>query len=268
MDNLPGGQDQPLSEALILWCDKQRLTAVIEAQAFFSEAELRHMSRVALGGAPVLAQTRQSRSHDQEQYARRALDDAWDILIEDFQRRIQTNLIYLTGVETRPTRQEARRVIPNVWAADFDFDFFKDAVTVALKYRFVAVTASTNVPQLPATPQVATPAKVSITPEAIAKLTDEQVLALLEAHADWVTKNDGPFIAPTKVSFGPIIRRKMEYRAASGELEPTLIDEMKWLAAWIATKVNGYHTPTPKPLANALRNAYRVCKAQSKGMKP
>ena len=266
MSEAPNLSNQPLGEALILWCDKDRLAAVIEAQAFFLEEELRDRKRLPLGGASVLAATRRNRTADQERYAYRQLDIAWDILIEDFQRRIQAGEIYISGIQTRPKRQENRNLIPNGWAADFEFDFFLDIVSISYRYRYVSVTASTSPP--PPVTIVDPPPRTAITVsrETVSSLDDEQILFLLEAHADRVIRNDTRMITPHKVSVVPIIRGKMQYRAKNGELEARMSDEMNWLAKWIALRIPHYQTPTPKSLANALRGDYKDCQAQSKGM--
>ncbi len=80
---------------------------------------------------------------------------------------------------------------------------------------------------------------------------------------------DARLLAATtiKASMMPIIRRKMQHRASTGELLETLADEGAELCRWIEAKVPSHQVPTPGAIENALRREYRDLKAQSKPMK-
>ena len=195
------------------------------------------------------------------------MNHAWDALLEDFRRRIQLGQIYLSGVPTRPKREGSVRPIPSPWAPDFEFDLFKDAVTIGVRFRYVAVTASqTAPPEAPREPGTGGSSGLTVTADNVPELGDETILALLEEHAKRVVEKGARLIAPGKISLMPMIERKMRYRAQTGELSETLAEEAKTLATWVATKVPSHQVPTAAAIKNALRTVYRGLKAQSNGI--
>ena len=267
---------QPLAEALIRWCDKDRLEAVIKYQSYFSEAELRVRGFIALCGPQILAEARRhDQSDKRDNRAALSRDEQlrieWDLLTDDFKSRIRCKEITLTGILSSPTRNENRVTLPSAWASEFRFDFINDRIRVGAFDRYVAVTAFKGRPdQIARAIGVASPAAVApvaLTADIIAELDDEQLLTLLEAHAARVIKNGTPMIAPSRISWVPIAMRKMRDRASKGELEATLAAETTSLHNWLKTVTNGYQLPTPKSLTNALRAEYRAYGAQSKGIK-
>ena len=108
-------------------------------------------------------------------------------------------------------------------------------------------------------------APAALRPEDLPNLSDEMVLALLEEHARRVVESpDAELFPPGKISFMPLILRKMEARAAAGELLPELAGEAAWLAAWIKGKAPSHQTPTASTIENSLRSRYRPLKPRSK----
>jgi len=97
----------------------------------------------------------------------------------------------------------------------------------------------------------------------VRELSDEDVLFLLEEHARRVTESKSyPVLDPgiTKVTFMPLILRKMQARAAAGELLSTLAAEAAMLENWIQEKAPSYQTPTAGTIENSLRQEYRRLK--------
>jgi hypothetical protein len=67
---------------------------------------------------------------------------------------------------------------------------------------------------------------------------------------------------PVKVSFIPILRRKLQRRFELGENAPTLGAEAAALESWIKGKVDGHQTPTAGHIENELREDHRRLRAQ------
>jgi hypothetical protein len=264
MSDLNQQSDISLREAIISWCDETTVNQLLKAETYFTAIELRGMGRYHFGAAQGLIAKGNVIDYSA---AHKALKHAWENLLENFRRCIQLGQIYLRGAQTRPERQDLLSPIPNVWAQDFKFDFYKDEVTIGLKYRYIGVIASRFPPadKLPH-PGGSNLAAATVTPEMVAALSDEMILALLEEYARRVVKNDAKLTVQAKISFVPIVRQKMRYRTSKAELKDTLQAEMSWLVAWLTERVPSHQVPTPKSLANALRNDYASCKAQSKGM--
>ena len=265
MGNSPDATDPPLREALIRWCDEKRLAAVIEAQKFFSDYELRHKRRFPIHGVSNPASMRRPGDENREFHAARALDHAWDVLIEDFQRRIQSGKIYLRGIRTRPKRQETSDPIPSGWAMDFEFDFSKDVITIDLTYRYVNVTASTKPPELrPQADPVGQPPAVSITPEIVRTLDNETILKLLEENASRVVADPtAKLFPPGKLTVMPLIQGKMRYRAEKKELLNTLAAEAAWLHDWASSRVSLHHVPIDSTIMKVLGKEYAVRNTRS-----
>ena len=132
----------PLRDAFTQWTDPLLLKDVVDVQAFYSGVELREMDQFAADASPGRAVSWRPKDRAKEAFLRESLKHAWVMLTEDFRRRIQASEIYLFGVPTAPARLETRTPIVNAWAADYKFDFFRDIVTIEIRRRFVAVTAS------------------------------------------------------------------------------------------------------------------------------
>ncbi|MFC7478426.1 hypothetical protein ACFQS7_29155 [Dankookia sp. GCM10030260] len=250
----------PLWDALVTWCDPKILCEIRRNEGFFSRAELRSFDYPTLGtagnGGGKLSRSAFSSASEQ-------LGRLWADLARDMIRRIERGEVYLQGVQMQPERRTEREPIPSTWAADFNFDLKAGTLTIAGS-RYVALTCSLDqaeascATQPRAEPSLITPSQRIIRPEDVADLDDETILVLLEEHARRVVEGpDAKLIAPGKVSLMPLIKRKMEHRAATGKLLPDLTGEAKWLADWIAEKAPSHHCPTAGSIENSLRSRYR-----------
>jgi hypothetical protein len=102
-----------------------------------------------------------------------------------------------------------------------------------------------------------------ITPQTAAALTDDEVFALLDEYARRVAEDeDSSLKLPVKVSFIPILRRRLRWRFENGENAPTLAADAAALEEWIKTKVDGHQTPSARHIENELRGDHRRLKAQ------
>lgn len=79
------------------------------------------------------------------------ISGAWRRLYADFVQRLTRGEFHLSGVQTRPALTTDRRAIPGVWAAECEFTFTQNVVTVG-ELRFTAVTASRAALDLQVTP--------------------------------------------------------------------------------------------------------------------
>ncbi|CAH0242978.1 hypothetical protein [Roseomonas sp. CECT 9278] len=70
-----------------------------------------------------------------------ALIAAWTALETDFRARLVSGEFHLRGVMTRPQRTTVQVSLPGVWAADYLFDFRREAISVD-DARYVAVVAT------------------------------------------------------------------------------------------------------------------------------
>ena len=194
---------------------------------------------------------------------------AWRDLERDFLRRVERGELYLEGVLSIDDANAQPEAIPNFWAAELTIDTIRNAVTRGER-RYLAVTVSRRpspwAPLEGRTEPVAAP-RTAITSASVRELSDDEVLLLLEDHARRVVEDNADLIAPAKISLMPIIRRRMEYRAANGGLASSLAAECRVLADWIGDKVRSHQTPTANSIENSLRKDYAALKARSNGMK-
>jgi hypothetical protein len=172
---------------------------------------------------------------------------------------------HLRGTQTKPVRLPAPQLIPGVLAADCQFDFDSNTVTVD-EQRFVSVVASrTPFLNAPSAAEQAARSSSPITSETIRAFTDDEVMLLLEDHARRVIAGpDSKLIAPGKISLLPIVAGKLRHRAENGELLDTTAAETRWLAEWIASKVTLHQVPTAGTIAKVLGSEYKQLKARSK----
>ena len=264
MDTTTDATNLSLHDALSHWCDKRRLSVVFEAEGYFSERELREHSPGYLGNPRSMVERETPLYTHRHARAREELAHAWNTLIEDFQKRVAARQIYLSGTQSRPIREDFRSPIPGLWATDFKFDFFKSTIEIGLKYRYVAVTGSKT--PLVAPPDRSVPAQSSvamIAADTVGGLSDDVLLALIEEHTKRVVESLDPYnVLPSRVSFMPLIRRKMEYRHSQGETLDMLEDEVKVLARWIGEVARSHQTPTLAAIRNAMRALYRELRAR------
>jgi len=196
----------------------------------------------------------------------RLLDAAWEALERDFSARIIRAEIYLQGVQVAPELETVHRPIPGVWASDCHFNF-EDSTIGVQRCRYTAVRASRTPPAEVAVSRNG-PAPSTITSENVRRLTDDEVFTLLEDYARRVVEEPYALLLPSRISFMPMIARKMRFRAEAGELRDTLADEARDLELWIAERAPSHQSPAADSIENAMRVEYRTLKAQSKGMKP
>jgi hypothetical protein len=266
-------QELPLAEALVRWTDPASIAAL-------RAEEQRHLPYHVHEYYRLLERRLQlSRDSELRQPAPKAgwgavpdmggLTSARRALERDLQIRIERGEFHLRGVRTMPTRETVPSSLQSAWAADFQFDFHAGRVSVGVD-TYVAVAAVKGLaPALPTGETMAAGRAIPpITEDNVRELADDEVLLLLEDHARRVVENhEAPLIQPSKVSFGPIILRKMRLRAERGELLGTLTAETQMLAAWIQGKSPSHLTPTAAALENSLRTEYWLLKPQSKPMK-
>lgn len=265
-----------LLDALVRWSDPGLVEKVREAERQLIPYELHQVQR------PKLAPEHEWRKPTKDSWKIPTdftfITAAWRSLEHDFARRIELEEIYLAGVPSDEVSATEHVPIPAVWAADLVFDFERNILSRKGRH-YTAIRASQHpfpAPSAPvqheaATPQASQPELGPITPETVPNLSDEEVLLLLEEHARRViAKDELKALDPgiTKVSFMPLILRKMRARAEAGELRGSLTKEAAELETWIHDKAPSHQTPTAPAIENALRDEYRRLKAQSPGKIP
>lgn len=257
-----------LREAVIEWCDPDILAAIRGEEGWGTLDSLARLQWPCLSGPDFPRHPKEG--IDQIDYPR--LDALWKFVTTDFVRRMEDGDFYLSGVQQAPELTTAERPIPGVWASACKFDFRSSVVTVN-GMRFGSVTASRIAPApMPSSgtqDSAAAGSRPTITAETAVSLSDEEVFALLEDYARRVVEEEGSSLGmPVKVSFMPIIRRRMEHRIRTGEACSTLAAEAEELAAWIKIKVSGHQTPKPGSIENELREDYWRLKPSSTAMIP
>jgi hypothetical protein len=256
-------------------CDPDLVQAVLRAEGPFAPETLDGPERPHLGGgkAPYEPDQLVSSGHMRREHA--LLKAAWDRLFEDFRLRVEAGEIHLSGFRVAPERQEMRSAIPGVWIASYVIDY-KAGTLIGAGGQYVSVrlsaapvaaehsSASLAGAAASPPPLAASAPRGPITEAEARKLTDEDLVVLLEEYARRVVDEEGTELKmPVKVSFMPIIRRKMRHRAQAGELCDTLAAETRFLAAWIEGKIDGHQIPTAKHIENELRDEYWRLKAAS-----
>jgi len=197
--------------------------------------------------------------------------NAWDRVLENFQGIIEQGAVELDGVQILPVATTDRVDLPGAWAAMMRFDLRANTIgTHHAKYASIRVhrprPAKADVPPGVCSARMSTDAsgKVWLKPTDVGSLSDDTILSLLEEHARRVVGTpDAKLISPGKVSFLPIILRKMTHRAELGELLPRLVDEGEYLAQWIASKIDHHHLPSAGTITKTLGKNYAVLKARS-----
>lgn len=274
MTDAPEPEELPLSEALPRWTDPHLVAAVRAEERRFPPFNLHEYyrfgkSQVQLSADDELRPARASNAWTGPPDIGGLLS-AWRILERDLRLRIERGEFHLRGVLVAPIRERTPSIIESAWAADFKFDFHAGRIKVG-DAEYVGVIAVRG----PAPKQVDAGIAASssnvhdraipeITPETARELSDEEVLLLLEDHARRVVeKGDYKALDPgiTKVTFMPLLLRKMRARADAGELLASMKAEAFELEKWIQEKAPSHQTPTAGAIENALRNEYRRLKA-------
>ena len=260
----------PLLQAISRWCDPWLLLGVRQNESAFRTDEIRDFgfSQLSVTSGP----RRSARRRSAEEYAglRRSLESSWVDLLKDMQTRVAAEEIYLYGVQTQPNLATNHERIPATWAFDLQIDAKSRSIT-AHGLRWTAVEcwldladAGTEAVERAVTDPVPPAPRATLQPEDVTSLTDEAILILLEEHAKRVVEGpEAKLIAPGKISLLPIIKHKMEHRAAQGVLLPKLADEVEVLADWIASKVKSHPVPKALTIGKVLGKTYEALKARS-----
>ncbi len=280
-----------LREAILTWCDPILVADIKNAERRLTYEDHAEMSLALLAERETLKKPDRFDRTSSGDYA--ALRGAWDYLVRDLRDRIERRALFVEAVRLAPERGTAVEQINNHWAADMTFDVMRNTLSLG-RDRFGSVRisatpipvrsdsaptqASSHIASQYGPAESATACKAGsyppfsltadghyvVAPEDVAQLSDDTLLALLEEHARRVVGTpDARLISPGKVSFLPIILRKMMHRAERGELLPKLVDEGEYLAQWIASKVQHHHLPSAGTITKTLSKNYAVLKAQS-----
>jgi len=131
----------PLIEALRAWGDPALIGEVCRCERRHSAHEMARMA--ALPRLLDLAELRQPSSTSwmagPPDYTQ--LLAGWTALENDFRARLVRGEFRLSGVMAKPHRRLQPEILPGVWAADFAFDFRRDAVSFD-DAKYVAVTVT------------------------------------------------------------------------------------------------------------------------------
>jgi hypothetical protein len=262
----------PLLTALREWTDPVLISQVCRYERDHTEYEM-----AGLAMHPMLSDAQDLAKPSDRRWMRGSPDftqlfAAWDAVEDDFRARLVRGEFHLKGVMTQPRREQVASVIPGVWAADLRFEFQRNVVEVDAA-RYVAITASYGLASADIPPaSIAEPANAvgqaaeaprEVTAENVGELSDEEVLVLLDEYARRVAEVEKSNLKlPVKVSFIPILRRKLQRRFELGENAPTLGAEAAALESWIKGKVDGHQTPTAGHIENELREDHRRLRAQ------
>jgi hypothetical protein len=256
----PPRQKRHSIEGAILRFCKRQAAAILEYELHFTWEQLLTFDKPALNPKATIE------SSSVEKYFPgdlKALDGLWRAALRNLQEQLEDGRLYLEGTEVTGDLLAVATPIPGTCGAEFEFDIQQNAMTFRDK-RFVRLAVSNR----PSNQSQAAgrPSKPIPQPRNIESLSSDDVLSLLEAHAEWVKKGpDATLIAPGKVSILPLTRSKMRDRASCGELLPTLREEAEWLAAWAKSKAPSHQTPTAKTISKMLGSDYRALKPRSNG---
>ena len=250
-------------DALKRFCFEARIKDVNNCEPYFRSQQLAHFGYPNLGGASNRGEPERSEPFTIEQL-QLALEAAWTSLLLDLQLRIERGDLNISGVQTEPELKDIREKIPNQWAMDFRIQPLQ-SVVVLKQFRYVNVLIRPSEMTDRSIASGTFPAVRTIDAESAADLNDETLLALLEEHARRVIASPhARLIQPGKISLLPIVRGKMRHRSRNGELLPTLGAECRWLAGWIAEKVNFHQVPTASTIGKVLGPEYWQLKPRSK----
>lgn len=276
MNTPRAGERLPLAKAMLAWCDPALIDAVKAAERRFIPFHLNDFYQRTGGVLFRLLPDAEVRDPQTEgswpsSPSYTWLTAAWEAVERDFRHRLTTE-IYLMGVQIAPQPETESRPIPQAWASDASLDLARSALGFAGR-RYVAVTASKE-------PPAETPSSASIigvdqgssrpiTPDNVCDLSDDEIMLVLEELARRVVEEeDAPLLMPSRISFAPILRRRLHWEASQGSLRSTLGAQAKVLETWLREKVTSHQTPTAKSIENNIRDDYNAMKPRSNAMKP
>lgn len=270
-----------LFEGMIAWCDPAAINAVRAAERRLTAHQMGHAMRPRIS---PLEELRPSQDGDWmaggPDYG--PLIEAWNVMKNDFRRCIESELLFLEGVHLSSVRRSEPEEIPSAWAAEMEFDFERNALSISgSKYAAVKVfttprpvDAALHKEPMPAPSQalgaprfpVDAQGRFILAAHDVGKLADDTVIALLEEHARRVVEEHGaPLLPPGKISLLPLVLRKLEHRGEVGELMPKVSAEATWLEGWIAEAAPSHSTPSQSTIESAIRVRYAQLKARSNG---
>lgn len=260
----------PIREALLQFCFEDRIEDVMKYEEHFTSQQLAEFGYPNLGGTSNRGEPKHPDVKQTE--FRRRLDAGWVGLLLDFRQRLERGKIVVSGVRTHPNPVTEHTVIPGQWATDFKIDALKNTIEFRMT-RYVAIEvgepecfADDAVPaQNPVAVEAVSGRLPRVTAENLRDLLDDEVLLLLNDHADRVIRSkDGMLVAPGKITLIPIARGKMRHRAKDEELLPTITEEAEWLSNWLDRQVEHYAIPSPKTIGKMLGKEYKLLKPRSK----
>ena len=262
----PIGTLLPLSEAVLTWCAPQLVEEIRKHERRCSRHDLISWRWPRLVPDAELRQPTGDDWMAGGSSSAPALRDAWANLENECRRLMRAGEIYLSGVPVKPELTTETQLIPAAWASELKFDLIADAILLPGR-KFANVLASKQPPVVIAGGLARPSGRLPlITPENLRELSDEEVFLIVEDHARRVVESPSANLSPGKLSFMPIIIRKLRFRADHGELLETLAAEARALEAWIKGKVPSHQTPTVGTIENFIRIEYASKKAQSKAM--
>jgi hypothetical protein len=253
------------------YCDPALITDLMLAERRLTESQHSGTGQPLLS---AIANLRQPRRDEWMSSGARIpeFDRAWDRLIANFRELVERGSMELDGVQLKPVVTTERMEIPGDWAAMMRFDFKANAIsTYEARYGSIrvyrkrparAVNPALQPLVFPPAPSAEGP--VALEPADVGSLSDEAIIRLLEEHGQRVVGgSDFPLIQPSKVSFGPILCRRMEWRAERGQLASSLAGECEELVRWLGTVIVHHQIPTARGAEAPLRDLYRRLKAGS-----
>lgn len=263
MTEAEGTESLSLLEALRTWCDDDLVQKIVAEEARLTPNELItfHLPKLS----PETSWRQPSRDEWMGSSNTSFLHAAWDSLFADFRRRIERREVHLAGFASNDDPATMIEALPSFWASEFIFDLVGNAITRRDR-RYVAVEVSLRPRVTTTKPQPASdaaPKTLPVISEIVGTLSDDDLFLLLDEYARRVTVEEGSSLKlPVKVSFIPILRRKLSHRFEIGENAATLDAEGDALETWIKSKVDGHQTPTAAHIKNELRDDHRRLKAQ------
>ena len=257
--NILGCDGLPLIEAVERWGDRSLLDRVVQIERGFSAYEMAGFP------GPRLVATANLRKPEPNDWLMGArdfllLNDAWSMLDRDFKMRIERGDISITGVPIEQGKSGARTPIDGAIVSTIEFEYMTGR-TILNGRTFVALRVFEGHVAEDET-RAPPPGQWRLRVQDVAALDDDVILALLEEHADrCIASKDPHFIAQSKVSFMPLIVRKMEARHKDGQLAQTLMGEARALEQWIAAAARSYQTPKAASIKNHIQTRYAALKA-------
>ena len=253
MEPEPANETFRLLDAAIRWCDPVFVEAIRRAESRLTAHDM------ALSGFPLLSPTSALMQPSPQAWmgggtSYVAISAAWSNLERDFRKHLEQSALFLAAVPVTAELKSQHVPIDSVWAAELKFDwnantlFFQKQKYVSIKVSRQPFAEVLNTDAMPR----------QLNPEGVHLLTDDVILALLEEHAKRVIASKDPhFIALSKVSYMPLIVRKVAARHAAGEMLDTVIGEAKALEQWIRQAAPSYQTPKAASIKNHISSEYR-----------